>query len=626
MKQFRVDNLKSTYGEKVLFNNISFLMTEGDRIGLIGVNGSGKTSLLNAISGVNLADSGKIFKQNDYSIGYLTQNPTLDDNALVMDAILSGDQPVFKTIRQYQYALQQFGEQPTNIKIAQNFEDAQNAMDRDEAWTTEAQVKAILTQLHMPDLQRQIGELSGGQRKRVGLAQILIEAPDLLILDEPTNHLDFDSIAWLEKYLANYKGVVLAVTHDRYFLDAVTTRIFELSFGDLYEYKGNYQDYMIGKSQRVEQSKVADHKQQQLYKQELAWMRKSARARTTKQTARENAFSELESQMGNLKLDDDVAVNLGQQRLGKKVIVIDNASIKFDDKIILKNFNLRIAAGDRIGITGENGAGKSTFLNAIAGRLPVTSGVIELGETVKMAYYTQSTEEIPDDKRVIAYLSDVAESVTDKNGDQVSVSELLEQFLFPPFMHGTLIRKLSGGEKRRLYLLKLLLQQPNVLLLDEPTNDLDIGTLTVLEDFLSGFSGAVITVSHDRYFLDKVANQLYMFQGQGVVERYDGLFSQYLIEHADDQLKVSEKISVSKSKPVTIQKKKLTYNEKKEWETIEDDIAKLETRLGAIPDDMAKNGTDYVKLGDLQKESDKLEAELDKKMDRWEYLSDIVAG
>lgn len=624
MKQFRVDNLKSTYGEKVLFNNISFLITEGDRIGLIGVNGSGKTSLLNAISGVNLADSGKIFKQNDYTIGYLTQNPALDDNALVMDAIFSGDQPVFKTIRQYQYALQQFGEQPTNIKVAQKFEDAQNAMDRDEAWTTEAQVKSILTQLHMPDLQRQISELSGGQRKRVGLAQILIEAPDLLILDEPTNHLDFDSIAWLEKYLANYKGAVIAVTHDRYFLDAVTTRIFELSFGDLYEYKGNYQAYMIGKSQRVEQSKVADHKQQQLYKQELAWMRKSARARTTKQTARENAFSELESQMGNLKLDDDVAVNLGQQRLGKKVIVIEDASIQFNDKIILKNFNLRIAAGDRIGITGENGAGKSTFLNAIAGRLPLTSGVIELGETVKMAYYTQTTEEIPDDKRVIAYLSDVAESVTDKNGNQVSVSELLEQFLFPPFMHGTLIRKLSGGEKRRLYLLKLLLQQPNVLLLDEPTNDLDIGTLTVLEDFLSGFSGAVITVSHDRYFLDKVANQLYMFQGNGIVERYDGLFSQYLIQHADDQPKAAEKLIVEKTQSVTVQKKKLTYNEKKEWATIEDEIAKLENRLSTIPDDMAKNGTDYVKLGDLQKEFDKLEAELDEKMSRWEYLGDIV--
>lgn len=626
MKQFRVENLKSTYGEKVLFNDISFLITEGDRIGLIGVNGSGKTSLLNAISQINPADSGKIVKQNDYSIGYLKQNPDLDDNALVMDAILSGEQPVFQTIRKYQYALEQFGKNPTDVQVAQKFEDAQNAMDRDEAWTTEAQIKAILTQLHMPKLQRKISELSGGQRKRVGLAQVLIEAPDLLILDEPTNHLDFDSITWLEKYLANYHGAVMAVTHDRYFLDAVTTRIFELSFGDLYEYKGNYQDYMIGKSQRVEQSKIAEHKQQQLYKQELAWMRKSARARTTKQTARENAFSELESQMGSLKLDDDVTVSLGQQRLGKKVIVIENAGIKFDSNTILNDFNLRVAAGDRIGITGENGAGKSTFLNAIAGRIPLTTGIIELGETVKIAYYTQETEDIPDDKRVISYLSDVAESVTDKNGNQVSVSELLEQFLFPPFMHGTLIRQLSGGEKRRLYLLKLLLQQPNVLLLDEPTNDLDIGTLTVLEDFLSGFAGAVITVSHDRYFLDKVANQIYMFQGNGVVDRYDGLFSQYLALHADDKQNVIEKVNVEKKKTLTVQKKKLTYSEKKEWATIEDEISQLEDRIAAIPNEMAENGTDYVKLGLLQKELDELESQLDEKMNRWEYLSEIAEG
>lgn len=626
MKQFRVENLKSTYGEKVLFNDISFLITEGDRIGLIGVNGSGKTSLLNAISQINPADSGKIVKQNDYSIGYLKQNPDLDDNALVMDAILSGEQPVFQTIRKYQYALEQFGKNPTDVQVAQKFEDAQNAMDRDEAWTTEAQIKAILTQLHMPKLQRKISELSGGQRKRVGLAQVLIEAPDLLILDEPTNHLDFDSITWLEKYLANYHGAVMAVTHDRYFLDAVTTRIFELSFGDLYEYKGNYQDYMIGKSQRVEQSKIAEHKQQQLYKQELAWMRKSARARTTKQTARENAFSELESQMGSLKLDDDVTVSLGQQRLGKKVIVIEHAGIKFDSNTILNDFNLRVAAGDRIGITGENGAGKSTFLNAIAGRIPLTTGIIELGETVKIAYYTQETEDIPDDKRVISYLSDVAESVTDKNGNQVSVSELLEQFLFSPFMHGTLIRQLSGGEKRRLYLLKLLLQQPNVLLLDEPTNDLDIGTLTVLEDFLSGFAGAVITVSHDRYFLDKVANQIYMFQGNGVVDRYDGLFSQYLALHADDKQNVIEKVNVEKKKTLTVQKKKLTYNEKKEWATIEDEISQLEDRIAAIPNEMAENGTDYVKLGLLQKELDELESQLDEKMNRWEYLSEIAEG
>ncbi|MDI6651182.1 ABC-F family ATP-binding cassette domain-containing protein [Leuconostoc suionicum] len=624
MKQFRVDNLKSTYGEKVLFNDISFLITEGDRIGLIGVNGSGKTSLLNAISGKKPADAGTITKQNDYTIGYLAQEPYLDDHSLLMDAILSGDQPVFQTIRQYEYALRKFGEQPTDEKVAQNFEKAQDAMDRDDAWTTESQVKTILTQLHMPELHKKVSELSGGQRKRVGLAQVLIQEPDLLILDEPTNHLDFDSISWLEKYLVAYKGAVLVVTHDRYFLDAVTTRIFELSFGDLYEYQGNYQDYMSGKSQRIEQAKVAEHKQQQLYKQELAWMRKSARARTTKQKGRENAFAELEANMGTLQLDEDVAVNLGQQRLGKKVIVIEDATIQFDNKKLFENFNLRVSSGDRIGITGANGAGKSTFLNAIAGRVPLTSGIIELGETVKMAYYTQVTEEIPDDKRVIAYLSDVATTVKDKDGNQISVSDLLEQFLFPPFMHGTLIRQLSGGEKRRLYLLKLLLQQPNVLLLDEPTNDLDIGTLTVLEDFLSGFAGAVITVSHDRYFLDKVANQLYMFEGNGVVKRFDGLFSDYLaMDLAKSAPAQKEEKVVTDKKP---QKKKLTYNEKKEWQTIEDDIASIEQRISEIPEEMAQNGTNYVLLGDLQKELDSLNEALEEKMNRWEYLSEIVEG
>lgn len=622
MKQFRVENLNSTYGEKVLFKDISFLITAGDRIGLIGVNGSGKTSLLNAISGVMPADSGTITTQNDYRIGYLTQSPILDDNALVMDAILSGEQPVFQTIRDYETALRKFSNQPTDEVIAQNFEKAQDAMDRDDAWTTESQIKTILTQLHMPDLHHKISDLSGGQRKRVGLAQVLIEEPDLLILDEPTNHLDFDSIAWLEKYLSSYRGAVLTVTHDRYFLDAVATRIFELSFGDLFEYQGNYQDYMEKKAERVAQNQLAEHKQQQLYKQELAWMRKSARARTTKQKGRENAFAELASQMGTLQTDEDVTVNLGQQRLGKKVIVIEHAGIQFGDKTILNDFNLRVSAGDRIGITGANGAGKSTFLNAIAGIVPLTSGVIELGDTVKMAYYTQMTEKIPDDKRVIAYLTDVAGSVKDKDGNQISVSELLEQFLFPPFMHGTLIRKLSGGEKRRLYLLKLLLQQPNVLLLDEPTNDLDIGTLTVLEDFLSNFDGAVITVSHDRYFLDKVANQLYMFEGNGVVNRFDGLFSAYLATH-----ETVNQVKVNKPKPIIVNqstKKKLTYNEKKEWETIETDIEKLENRINEIPDEMATFGTDYVKLGDLQQELDQLNKALENKMDRWEYLSDIV--
>ncbi|CAH1852061.1 ABC-F family ATP-binding cassette domain-containing protein [Convivina praedatoris] len=628
MKQFRVENLTSTYGEKTLFDHISFLISEGDRIGLVGVNGSGKTSLLNALAGNQPADQGQIVVQNDYNIGYLRQDPSLDGEQLVMDAVFAGNQPVFKTIRYYQQALEEFSQNPEDQQLGQKFERAQSAMDRDDAWTAESQIKTILTQLHMPDLNRKIKELSGGQRKRVGLAQILIEEPDLLILDEPTNHLDFDSIAWLEKYLANYRGAVLTVTHDRYFLDAVANRIFELSFGKLYEYQGNYQDYVTGKAERVQAEQVSQHKKEQLYQRELAWMKKSARARTTKQKGREKAFAKLEAGMDGLQVDEDVTLSLGQQRLGKKVLIMENANLAFGDHQILKDFNLRLGAGERIGITGANGAGKSTFLNVIAGRIPLTSGIIELGETVKMAYYTQTTEPISEDKRVIEYLTDVASSVTDKAGSQISVSELLEQFLFPPFMHGTLIRKLSGGEKRRLYLLKLLLEQPNVLLLDEPTNDLDIGTLTILEDFLADFSGTVITVSHDRYFLDKVVRQLYIFTGNGIIERYDGLFSQYLekngstINQPTAQNNQSGSIKGKKTKKQVVQK--LTYKEKKEWATIENDIAQLEENVATLTEQMAQEGSNYTKVIEIESQLNQVNQTLEEKMDRWAYLSEIV--
>ncbi|HEY4400165.1 MAG TPA: ABC-F family ATP-binding cassette domain-containing protein [Lactobacillaceae bacterium] len=625
VKQFRVDNLTSTYGEKTLFSDVSFLLTQGDRVGLLGVNGSGKTSLLNAITGVVPADRGTITTQNDYTIGYLTQMPALNPDETLMQAVLSGEQAVFGVLRNYDEALRLFSANPTDDRVQTRFERAQAAMNQHDAWTLEAQVKTILTQLHLSenDWQKPIAQLSGGQKKRAGLAQVLVQAPDLLILDEPTNHLDFDSIEWLEKYLANYKGALLFVTHDRYFLDAVATRVFELSFGELYEYQGNYQAYVSGKAERVAQAKVAEHKQDRLYQQELAWMRKSARARTTKQTARENAFAELEANRNTLQLDDDVQVNLGQSRLGKKVIIVENATLQFADKTILRDFNLRVAPHARIGITGANGAGKSTFLNAIAGKLPLTSGTIEIGETVKLAYYTQQTEPIPDDKRVIEYLSEVASSIVDKDGNRVSVSELLEQFLFPSFMHGTLIRKLSGGEKRRLYLLKLLLQQPNVLLLDEPTNDLDIGTLTVLEDFLSGFAGAVLTVSHDRYFLDKVANELYVFNGKGDISRFDGLFTEYLAQQVPEQL-VTAKPKPVQEKPKT--KKKLSYNEQREWAVIEDEIAALEQRAADIEAEMATVVTQYTKLTELQNELDLVNDELLAKMTRWEELSELVEG
>ncbi|WP_373747558.1 ABC-F family ATP-binding cassette domain-containing protein [Weissella soli] len=632
MKQFRATELRSVYGEKTLLDGISFLIETGDRVGLIGVNGSGKTTLLNAIAGVNPADSGKLDMPNDYHIAYLQQEPSLDPEKTVMEAIFAGAQPIFQLIRDYEDALDALAAHPNDDKILQRYTKLEAQMNQEDAWLAESEVKSILMQLHLPDLSLKIATLSGGQRKRVGLAQVLIEAPDLLLLDEPTNHLDFDSIEWLEKYLADYKGAVLTVTHDRYFLDSVANRIFELSFGQLYEYTGNYQQFVVAKAERVAASKIADHKAAQLYKQELAWMRTSARARSTKQKARENRFSELDENHGNLQLEEDIQVNLGQQRLGKKVIEIEHAQLAFDERVILKDFSALIQANQRIGITGPNGTGKSTLLNAIAGQVTLDSGLITIGETVKMAYYTQTNEPIPDDKRMIAYLSEVAESVVDREGNRVSVSELLEQFLFPSQMHGTLIRKLSGGEQRRLYLLKLLLQQPNVLLLDEPTNDLDIGTLTVLEDYLKHFAGTVITVSHDRYFLDKVADRLFIFQGDGVIERYDGQFSEYLANFGaptTTQDKGATQAGAVADEPVSVaqpKKKKLTYSEQREWATIETDIATIETQIEHIQGEMEANGADFGKLSELQAQLDELNVALDEKMTRWETLSEIVEG
>lgn len=636
MKQLRATNLESMYGEKVLLDQISFLIETGDRVGIVGVNGTGKTTLLNAIDGSVPADQGQIETPNDYRIGYLTQDPVLDADKKVMDAIFAGSQPVFQLIREYEAALKAYSASPADSKAEDRYTRLEQQMTQSDAWEAEATIKTILTQLHLPDLDLSISALSGGQKKRVGLAQVLIQAPDLLLLDEPTNHLDFDSIAWLEKYLANYPGAVMTVTHDRYFLDHVANRIFELSFGHLYEYVGNYQDYVSAKAERVAAAQVAEHKSNQLYKKELAWMKTSARARSTKQHARETRFAELEAQQGTLQMDGAVEVNLGQQRLGKKVIRLENANLKFDNRVILNDFNELIQAQQRIGITGGNGTGKSTLLNVIAQQQSLDSGVLEIGETVKLAYYAQQTEPIPEDKRVIEYLSEVAQTVTNADGDQVSVTELLEQFLFPPFMHGTLIRKLSGGEKRRLYLLKLLIQQPNVLLLDEPTNDLDISTLTVLEQYLQNFQGTVITVSHDRYFLDKVADHLLIFKGLGEIDRYDGKFTDYLAQMAQsNNSSVSVDFSSTKSgvkndklvddTPITKQapaKKKLTYMEQKEFAGIENEIAKLESELETTTSAMNEQGADFAKLSELQTQFDALNQELNQKMDRWAELSE----
>ncbi|MFC6295967.1 ABC-F family ATP-binding cassette domain-containing protein [Lactiplantibacillus daoliensis] len=626
MQTLRAENLTRTYGEKTLFKAISFIINEHDRIGVIGVNGSGKTSLLDVLAGITTPEAGELVMPKNYEIGYLKQQPDLDENLTVIDAVLAGSQQVFRTIRHYEQTLTVYGQHPEDPQAQQAYMDAETKMNQEDAWTAESDVKTILTQLHITDLSQTVKTMSGGQRKRVGLAQVLIQSPDLLLLDEPTNHLDFDSIEWLETYLASYKGALMVVTHDRYFLDQVANQMFELSFGELYKYTGNYQAFVQAKAERVARDVTAEHKQQQLYKKELAWMRAGAPARSTKQQGRINRFNDLKGNLNTLQVDSDVDISLGQQRLGKKVIELKNASLKFDDQTILNDFSMLIQANDRIGITGINGAGKSSLLNVIAERLPLDSGTVTIGETVKMAYYTQQTEPIPGDKRIITYLQEVGENVLNKQGERVSVTELLEEFLFPRSMHGTLIRKLSGGEKRRLYLLKLLMQQPNVLLLDEPTNDLDIGTLTVLENYLASFAGTVITVSHDRYFLDKVGTKLLIFDGQGHIERYAGRFSSYLKDQKEAAKPVTSKSKQAEEKTPEKadkpkEKVKLTYAEQLEYDKIEGVIEDLDSHKSELEAAMADNASDYGKLADLQKELTATEKSIDEKMDRWDYLS-----
>ncbi|GAA2901696.1 ABC-F family ATP-binding cassette domain-containing protein [Enterococcus pseudoavium] len=623
MKELKVTELYKTFGDKTLFDRISFLIHEKDRIGLIGVNGTGKSSLLTILAGKDSGDGdlSAIEKASDYRIGYLAQEQNFAAELLVLDAIFQGNNPLMQTVRAYEKALLQLANENTS-EVQRKFSLAEEAMNKQDAWTADSEAKAILNKLGIDTLDKKISELSGGQIKRVALAQVLIDAPDLLLLDEPTNHLDYDAIQWLESYLKSYPGSLLMVTHDRYFLDRVTNRIFELSFGKLYEYQGNYEAYLVEKAERDRVAVEQEGKRKQLYKQELAWMRAGAKARTTKQQARINRFEDLKENLHQVKTDGQLEVNIATTRLGKKVLELKQASYQIEGKKILDHFDLLIQTKERLGITGKNGAGKSTLLNILAGRLPLDSGVLEIGETVRLAYYTQQNETLDPNKRMIAYLQEAAEEVKQRDGSQISVAEILERFLFPRFMHGTLIGKLSGGEKRRLYLLKLLIQQPNVLLLDEPTNDLDIATLTVLEDYLQEFSGAVITVSHDRYFLDKVAEKLLIFEGNGQITSYFGSIIDYLAQQTPVKEEKSPKV---KPQPKE-RKKKLSYNEQKEWESIEDDIALLEEKIDELTEAMNHQGDDFTKLQDLQKEIDLTEQTLEEKMTRWEYLSEIVEG
>ena len=624
MSDFIVEKLTKSVGDKTVFKGISFIIHDLDRIGIIGVNGTGKTTLLDVVSeriGFD-GDVSPFTKANGYKIAYLTQEPEFDDSKTVLDTVLSSDLREMALIREYETLMADYSEENQA-----RLEKVMAEMDSLDAWTIESEVKTVSSKLGLSDLSQKVGDLSGGLRRRVQLAQVLLNDADLLLLDEPTNHLDIDTIAWLTNFLKSSKKTVLFITHDRYFLDNVATRIFELDQANLIEYQGNYQDYVRLKAEQDERDAAALHKKKQLYKQELAWMRTQPQARATKQQARINRFKDLKGEVHQTVNNEDLEINFETSRIGKKVVNFEHVDFAYEDgKQILSDFNLIMQNRDRIGIVGDNGVGKSTLLNLINGDLVPTAGVLDIGETVRIGYFSQQIKDMDESKRVINYLQEVADEVKTTVGT-TSITELLEQFLFPRSTHGTQIAKLSGGEKKRLYLLKILIEKPNVLLLDEPTNDLDIATLTVLENFLNGFGGPVVTVSHDRYFLDKVANKILAFE-EGGVREFFGNYTDYLDEKAflqeQSALLEKEKEQASvKVEKVKEDKKRMSYFEKQEWATIEDEIADLEAKIEEIEAAMLENASDYGQLATLQRDLDAANETLLEKYERYEYLSEL---
>ncbi|AQY50834.1 ABC transporter ATP-binding protein [Listeria weihenstephanensis FSL R9-0317] len=628
MKQLKVENLTKTYGEKSLFEDVTFAITEGERIGVIGVNGTGKSTLLSIIAGIEEGDKGVITKAKDYTIGFLAQDPVLTDEHTVLEEVFQGETRALQAVRNYEQVLLEMAIDPDDTKLHDRFTIAQHEMDATNAWDVNTDAKTILDRLGITDLTAKVGSLSGGQRKRVGLAKIMIETPDLLILDEPTNHLDFTSIRFLEDYLNRFRGAVLLVTHDRYFLDRVTNHMLEIDRGKAYRYVGNYEKFMESKAIRMDNEMREGEKNLNLYRKELAWMRRGAKARSTKQKARQDRFSDLEGKVKSKTDDTELQLDFATSRLGKQVFTLDHVDKRFAEKHVLQDFSLIIQPGERIGITGNNGTGKSTLLNMLAGRLEPDAGEVLTGQTVRIGYYTQQNEEMDPDQRMIAYLQEASETVKTSDGEVVSVSNMLERFLFPPITHGKKIASLSGGEKRRLFLLKILMERPNVLLLDEPTNDLDTQTLTVLEDYLETFNGTVITVSHDRYFLDKIARKLLVFTGIGQIETYLGEYSHFLVDYESRKGKSKMFAAEMEQEEVVMEKPKEkvkhTFEEKREWAEIEGLIEAQEAKIASINAELETVGSDFTKAGELNTALEEAETELERLMARWEYLSEYA--
>ncbi|QVK16764.1 ABC-F family ATP-binding cassette domain-containing protein [Mycoplasmatota bacterium] len=617
MNLLNVENISKSYSEKQLLNNISLSINEGDKIGLIGVNGTGKSTFLKILAGLEASDQGRVITGNSVKIEYLSQNPHFDMEGTVLEHVFKGDSSVMKLIREYEGALENPDNSEEIIKLT-------NRMDNLNAWSIESDVKSILTKLGITDFNAKVGTLSGGQRKRVALAEALINPSDLLILDEPTNHLDNETIDWLEQYLNKRTGSVLMITHDRYLLDRIVNKIIELDRGNLYLYDGNYSTFLEKKAEREEQEAASEKKRRSLYKKELAWIRSGAQARSTKQKARIDRFKALSEKLV-VDSSEKLEISVGSSRLGKKVVELEHVNKTFGEKKVLDDFCYLVLRDDRVGIIGPNGSGKSTLMNIIAGIVKQDSGTVVRGQTVKIGYYSQETHHLNESMRAIEYIKEAAEYIENAEGYKITASQMMEKFLFSGTMQWTPIAKLSGGERRRLYLLRVLMEAPNVLLLDEPTNNLDIETLTILEDYLDGFPGAVISVSHDRYFLDRMAEKIFLFEAYGNVRQFTGNYSEFK-EKFEDKIEVN--MSVDKNKKFVDKKKerplKFSFKEQKEFEEIDTVVAELEEKIEVIEEKINKAYVNYTLLQPLLAEKEDLQKQLDQKMERWIYLNELA--
>lgn len=589
MNILNIEHISKIYGEKVIFDDVSLGIHSGDKIGVIGVNGTGKTTLLKIIAKINEPDKGQIICGNGIRVSYLPQNPEFPKKQSILEYVMDGKEH--------------------------------------QDWKTESEAKTILTKLGIYDFDEGCDHLSGGQKKRVALARTLVDPTEVLILDEPTNHLDNDMVLWLEEFLNSFRGVLIMVTHDRYFLDRVTNKIVEIDKGKLYEYDTNYSGFVELKVQREEMELATERKRQSLLRVEMEWMKQGIKARGTRQRARTERFEELKNAKGP-SMQQNVEMDSISSRLGKTTIELEHISKGFGDKHLINDFSYIFLRDDRIGFIGPNGCGKSTLMKMIMGILKPDEGNITIGDTVKIGYFAQENEDMTGDIRVIDYIKNVAEYIQTTKG-QASASQMLDRFLFPPELQYTPLDKLSGGEQRRLYLLKVLMEAPNVLILDEPTNDLDIQTLTILEDYLDTFAGIVITVSHDRYFLDRIVNRIFAFEEGGHLKQYEGGYTDYLekVKPAakPEKSKPAKKENNGKKFQKEHQKKlKFTYKEQKEFEKIDDDIAKLEEKLEQLDEEIMENATNSGKLAELTEQKESAQAELDEKMDRWVYLNDLA--